>query len=142
MIRIVTLVASLSVMMACALDDLPPRTAVKSARVITKLPIPDDARVEEWENGEPGLFSTANSGYSKIRLRLDSVSFANTLAKARDAGFKSLPAGQVDRFPSLKPYSDAAARGAFEIWADSVTGAYRITVLDARNRELFVQRAY
>jgi hypothetical protein len=140
--RAAMLLAGLALITACDADDLPPRTAVKSARIITKLPIPSDAKVEEWENGEPGIFSTANGGYSKIRLRLDSVSFASMLAKARDAGFKALPAGPVARFPSLKPYADPAARGAFEVWADSVTGAYRITVLDARNREVFVQRAY
>lgn len=127
---------------ACTSDHLPPYTAQKAARVITHLAIPDDAAVEEWEDGEPGMFSFASGGFSRIRLRLDSTSFESITQQARAAGFRQLPVAEAGRFPNLKAYAAPNTRGLYETWIDTSKNAYRTVVLDATTRRVLIQRGY
>jgi hypothetical protein len=127
-----SLFAMLTLISAC--DQLPPRTPVKAARVLSGLSIPYFSKTELFDDQSMG-----GDASTVIRIKPDSAAFDALLREAKTKGYRLLPApAGLDRV-GLGGYSAPASSGLYFFEEYPRGRGFKTVVLDAQRRTVNVQ---
>lgn len=116
-------------------DQLPPRTPLKVARVISELPVPGDARILSFTDERS---AKSGDGVSEVRLQVTDEEFSKLESLAREQGYKPTTPAELQR--NVVSQLGPNARGVFRFRPDSrKESGYDIALLDERTKQLFVR---
>lgn len=116
-------------------DQLPPRTPLKVARVISELPVPGDAQILSYTDMWPG---PNGDGLSEVRLQLTDQEFATLESLAREQRYEPTTPAELQR--NQVTQLDPDARGLLRIRHNERKDAsYDLALLDERTKQLFVR---
>ncbi|REG74751.1 hypothetical protein [Algoriphagus antarcticus] len=117
------------------IDNLPPRTPQKVARIVSGLSIPRDAEIlefkDEWNNFN-------GDGFSLIILHLDNESFNNIYQESKLLQFDQLPLNDSIYGP-LKDFANREVNGFYKIIIhDKNSMSFSGTVLSEKSNTVAV----
>jgi hypothetical protein len=108
------------------MDNLPPRTPQKVARIVSGLSIPRDAKIMEFKD-EWNKFN--GNGFSFITLHLDDESFNKIYQESKSLHFDQLPLNDSIYGP-LKDFANSKVSGFYKIEIDDkISMSFSGTVL-------------
>ncbi|PZX56804.1 hypothetical protein [Algoriphagus chordae] len=131
----VLLVIALLITYMVYIDNLPPRTPQKVARIISGLSIPRDAEIlefkDEWNNFN-------GDGFSFIVLQLDNESFKEVYQESKSLQFDHLPLSDSIHGP-LKDFSNKNKVGLYKVEIDNRKSmSFSGTLLSEKNNTIAV----
>ena len=131
---VMVVIALLITYMLCV-DNLPPRTPQKVARIISGLSIPRDAEIlefkDEWNNFN-------GDGFSFIVLQLDDESFKEVYQESKSLQFDHLPLSDSIHGP-LKDFWNKNKVGLYKVEIDNRKSmSFSGTLLSEKNNTIAV----